>query len=125
MSLQSTRPVFLNLLKIKLPMMGLVSIAHRITGVLLFLSIPVLLYLLGLSLSSADGFAQSVTIVQSLSFKLFALLLLWALLHHLLAGIRYLLIDLDIGANLPEARTSAISVFIGGVLLAVAGGFLL
>lgn len=125
MALQSTRPVFLNLLKIKLPLMGLVSIAHRITGVLLFLSIPVLLTLLGLSLSSAAGFAQSVTLIQTLPFKLFALLVLWAFLHHLLAGIRYLLIDLDLGVDLPQARTSAITVFISGVLLAIVGGLLL
>ncbi len=123
MALQDTRPVFLNLLKIKLPLMGLVSIGHRITGVLLFLSIPVLLYLLGLSLSGEAGFAQAVTIIQSLTFKLFALLVIWSLMHHLLAGIRYLLLDLDIGVQLPQARTSAITVFIGGLLLALAGGF--
>ena len=125
MALQNTRPVFLDLLKIKLPLMGLLSIAHRITGALLFLSIPVLLTLLSISLSSAAGFAQSVTIIQTLPFKLFALLLLWALLHHLIAGIRYLLIDLDMGVDLPQARASAITVFISGVLLAILGGFLL
>ncbi|MDJ0807284.1 MAG: succinate dehydrogenase, cytochrome b556 subunit [Gammaproteobacteria bacterium] len=119
------RPVFLNLLKIKLPLMGLVSIGHRITGVVLFLSIPLLLYLLGLSLSGPEGFAQTAAIVQSIGFKLLAFVLFWALLHHLLAGIRYLLLDLDVGIDLPEARTSALSVFIGGAVLAVMGGFLL
>ena len=125
MAQQSKRPVFLNLLKIKLPLMGLVSIAHRITGVLLFLSIPVVLYLLGLSLSGEAGFVQSAAIVQSLIFKLFAVLVIWALMHHLFAGIRYLLLDLDIGIDLPQARTSAIVVFISGLLLAIAGGLLL
>ena len=125
MAQQSKRPVFLNLLKIKLPLMGLVSIAHRITGVLLFLSIPVVLYLLGLSLSGEAGFVQSAAIVQSLIFKLFAVLVIWALMHHLFAGIRYLLLDLDIGIDLPQARTSAIIVFIIGLLLAIVGGLLL
>jgi succinate dehydrogenase / fumarate reductase cytochrome b subunit len=125
MAQNSKSPVFLNLLKIKLPLMGLVSIAHRITGVLLFLSIPVLLYLLGLSLSGEAGFSQSAAIIQSLIFKLFAVLVIWALMHHLFAGIRYLLLDLDIGIDLPQARTSAIVVFISGLLLAILGGLLL
>ena len=115
---RSTKPVFLNLLQIKLPWMGLVSILHRITGLLLFLAIPLCFYLLELSLHGEAGFNQVVAIMQSLPFKLFALVLLWVFLHHLLAGIRFLLIDLDIGVNLPRARQSAVSVFISGLLLA-------
>jgi succinate dehydrogenase / fumarate reductase cytochrome b subunit len=115
---RSTKPVFLNLLQIKLPWMGLVSILHRITGVLLFLAIPLCFYLLGLSLDGEAGFNQVVTIMQSFPFKLFSLALLWVFLHHLLAGIRFLLIDLDVGVNIPRARQSAVSVFISGLLLA-------
>lgn len=118
MSLRSTKPVFLNLLQIKLPWMGFVSILHRVTGFLLFLAIPVSFYLLGLSLEGEAGFKQVAGIVQSLPFKLVLLLLLWMLLHHLLAGIRFLLLDLDVGVLMPMARKSAIGVFISGVLLA-------
>jgi succinate dehydrogenase / fumarate reductase cytochrome b subunit len=102
-----------------------VSIAHRISGMLLFISLPIALYLLGLSLSSESGFVQTVAIVQSLPFRLLALLALWALLHHLLAGLRFLLIDLDIGVHKTPARASAFGVILGGVLLALFAGLLL
>jgi succinate dehydrogenase / fumarate reductase cytochrome b subunit len=125
MSHNSPRPVFLNLLQIKLPVTGVVSIAHRISGMLLFFCLPAALYLLGLSLSSEAGFQRSVAIVQSLPFRLLALLVIWALLHHLLAGLRYLLIDLDIGVRKTPARASALSVIVGGLVLALLAGLLL
>jgi succinate dehydrogenase / fumarate reductase, cytochrome b subunit len=125
MARPNSRPVFLNLLQIKLPVTGVVSIAHRISGMLLFISLPIALYLLGLSLSSESGFVQTVAIVQSLPFRLLALLALWALLHHLLAGLRFLLIDLDIGVHKTPARASAFGVILGGVLLALFAGLLL
>ena len=115
---QNTKPVFLNLLQIKLPWMGIASILHRVTGVLLFLAIPLAFYLFGRSLEGESGFNQVVGVLGSLPFKLLTLLLLWVLLHHLLAGIRFLLIDLDIGVTLPQARHSALGAIISGVLLA-------
>lgn len=125
MAQTNPRPVFLNLFQIKLPVTGIVSIAHRISGMLLFFSLPGALYLLGLSLSSAAGFQRAVTILQSLPFRLLALLTIWALLHHLLAGLRFLLIDLDIGVDRANARASALSVIVGGVVLALLAGLLL
>ena len=121
----SPRPVFLNLLQIKLPVTGVVSIAHRISGVLLFISLPIALYLLGLSLSSEAGFQRSVAILQSLPFRLLALLVSWALLHHLLAGLRFLLIDLDIGVRKTPARASALGVIVSGVVLTLVAGWLI
>lgn len=104
--------------------MGWVSIIHRATGALLFLSIPLLLYLLGLSLSSAEGFARVTAVVGSLPFRLVGLLLIWAVMHHLLAGLRFLLIDLDLGVDLSKAKASALGVIVGGVALAIVGGLL-
>ena len=121
----NSRPVFLNLLQIKLPVTGVVSIAHRISGMLLFISLPIALYLLGLSLSSEAGFELTAAIVRSLPFRLLALLALWAVLHHLLAGLRFLLIDLDIGVRKNPARVSAFGVIVGGVLLTLFAGLLL
>ena len=121
----NSRPVFLNLLQIKLPVTGVVSIAHRISGMLLFISLPIALYLLGLSLSSEAGFELTAAIVRSLPFRLLALLALWAVLHHLLAGLRFLLIDLDIGVRKNPARASAFGVIVGGVLLTLFAGLLL
>ena len=125
MAQTNSRPVFLNLLQIKLPVTGLVSIAHRISGLLLFISLPIALYLLGLSLSSEAGFQRSVAILQSLPLRLLALLAIWALLHHLLAGLRFLLIDLDLGVHKTPARASAFSVLLGGVVLTLLAGWLL
>jgi succinate dehydrogenase / fumarate reductase cytochrome b subunit len=125
MSQNNPRPVFLNLLQIKLPVTGVVSIAHRISGMLLFISLPVVLYLLGLSLSGEAGFQQAVAILQGLPLRLLALLVIWALLHHLLAGLRFLLIDLDIGVHKISARASAFSVIVGGVVLTLVAGLLL
>ena len=125
MAQTNTRPVFLNLFQIKLPITGVVSIAHRISGVLLFFSMPIALYLLGLSLSGEAGFQRSVEIVHSLPFRVLTLLVIWALLHHLLAGLRYLLIDLDLGVRKAPARASALSVIVGGLVLTLLAGLLL
>ena len=87
------RPVHLNLTKIRLPVGGVMSIIHRLTGVLMFVSIPLLIYLLDRSLISAQGFAEAVHLLHTPLGKLMLFGLMWSLMHHLLAGIRYLLID--------------------------------
>ena len=120
------RPVFLNLVKIRLPIAGIMSIIHRVTGVVMVLSIPLLIYLLDLSLSSADGFAEVETFFNMGLVKLALFLMLWALMHHLLAGIRYLLIDIDIGVDKPFYRQTAWAVTIAAPALALmlSGGLL-
>jgi len=125
MARTNSRPVFLNLLQIKLPVTGVVSIAHRISGLLLFISLPVSLYLLGLSVSGEAGFQRSLAILHSLPFRFLALLALWALLHHLLAGLRFLLLDLDIGMHRDPARASAFGVIVGALVLTLLTGLLL
>jgi succinate dehydrogenase / fumarate reductase, cytochrome b subunit len=101
------RPVFLNLFQIRLPIPGVVSIAHRISGVLLFLAIPVFLLLFQRSLQGEAGFSQTLTWLQSPLVMLMTLVVVWSLLHHWLAGIRYLLIDLEIGVERMAARRTA------------------
>lgn len=101
------RPKYLNLLKIRLPVTGVASINHRISGLILFLSIPYSLYLLQLSLSSEAGFEEAIASFSSPWFKLALILLLWSFLHHLFAGFRFLLIDQNIGVTLAVARKSA------------------
>ncbi len=114
------RPVFLNLLQIRLPAPGIASILHRISGVLLFLAIPVSLWLLQASLSGAARFDQVVERLHHPLAMLLVLALLWALAHHLLAGIRFLLLDLDIGLERRAAARSAWLVMAGAPLLALA-----
>src|SRR5271163_1141145 len=96
------RPVYLNLVRIRLPVPGFVSILHRISGTLLFL----LLLVFGVawfaeSLASAEGFAALKQTLSAPFFKLVLLGALWAYLHHFCAGIRYLFLDIDLGLALP------------------------
>ena len=118
--LQANRPVFLNLLHIRLPVAGIMSILHRASGLLMFLLIPVLLYLLALSLRSPQGFTTATTLLGHPLSKLLLLVTLWALCHHLLAGIRFLLIDVDIGVQRDAMRRSAWLVNLSAPLLTAA-----
>lgn len=101
------RPKHLDLLKIKLPVPGVVSILHRASGVILFLLLPVLLYALEVSLISPEGFDGLKQLLGHPLSKLASIGALWAFLHHLLAGVRYLAIDLHYGVELAPARASA------------------
>ena len=114
-----SRPVFLNLLQIRLPVAGIMSIAHRAAGVLLFLSIPFLAALLSVALSGQAGFLQAQTLLKQPIMQVILFLLLWALSHHFLAGIRYLLIDAHLGVQAPRYRQTAWAVLILSPLLAL------
>lgn len=122
-----TRPKNLDLLRFRLPAVGYASIAHRISGVLMFLAIPLFLYVLELSVASPEGYAQVAALMGGVAFKLIVVLMVWALVHHLCAGIRYLLLDIDVGIEKTAARHSAIVVTaIGAVaaLITLVGVFL-
>ncbi len=111
---QKKPPVFLNLLKIKLPLQGILSIFHRISGVLLFLFIPVLIYFFERSLQGDAGFNEVAFMLNSVIAKFFIAFFCWGLAHHLFAGIRYLLLDFDIAIDKKASRTSAQIVFVLG-----------
>jgi succinate dehydrogenase / fumarate reductase cytochrome b subunit len=104
------RPVWFNLSPLNLPVPGLVSIFHRISGALLFLALVWFLFLLDKSLSSEAGFARARAYVGHPLVKLALLVLLWAYLHHFCAGIRYLFLDIDKGVDLRAARASSYAV---------------
>ncbi|MDH5611841.1 MAG: succinate dehydrogenase, cytochrome b556 subunit [Gammaproteobacteria bacterium] len=101
------RPVYLNLFKIRLPIAGVVSLAHRGSGVLMFLAMPFIVYLLDLSVQSGESFEQAVSILQHPVLVVVQILFIWALAHHLFAGIRFLLIDADIGIEKKPASMAA------------------
>jgi succinate dehydrogenase / fumarate reductase cytochrome b subunit len=105
--LTDNRPVYLNLFKIRLPTTGIVSFAHRVSGVFLFLAIPFSIYLLDVSVTSAQGFEHSMQLLQRPVMQLVLLILAWALVHHFLAGIRYLFLDFDIGIDKAGSNKSA------------------
>ena len=100
-------PVFLNLAQIRFPIGAIASIAHRVSGVLLFIALPVLAALLHASLRSEADFASVRGLLSSPLSLVVAGVLAWALAHHVLAGIRHLLMDVGIGSELERARASA------------------
>jgi succinate dehydrogenase / fumarate reductase cytochrome b subunit len=101
------RPVYLNLIKIRLPLPGIISFAHRITGVVLFLSLPFAVYLLDLSIESEQSFAKVQQILKQPVMLYLQILLLWSLAHHFFAGIRFLLIDAEIGVEKSQSRITS------------------
>jgi succinate dehydrogenase / fumarate reductase, cytochrome b subunit len=110
-------PKYLNLLRIKLPPGGIASIGHRVSGVLMFLAVPFIAWLFALSLQSEQGFHAVRAQLGSLPGRLLVLALVWALSHHLLAGIRHLLLDMEIGLKKSSARASAWIVNVGALLV--------
>jgi succinate dehydrogenase / fumarate reductase, cytochrome b subunit len=108
------------LISYRLPLAGIVSILHRISGALLFLvGLPFLLYLFDNSLSSELSFQAYKAVVSHWFAKLVLLVLIWSYLHHFCAGIRYLLLDLHMGTEKGQAKTSAaVSMTISLVLTA-------
>ena len=126
MKSKTRRPVFLNLLQIQMPVGALTSITHRVTGILLALGIPFSIYILDQSLRSPESYTWLISLFDTWTFKAPAIVLIWALAHHLLAGIRHLLSDIDVGSLLPAARRSAWIVNAGGLIVALlAAGALL
>jgi succinate dehydrogenase / fumarate reductase cytochrome b subunit len=112
------RPVYLNLVAIRLPLPGIVSFLHRVSGAALFLfGIPLALLALQASLASAETFAALKGAFAHPLAKLVAVGLGWAYLHHFCAGIRFLLLDAHIGDELPAARRSSTIVLVVSLAL--------
>jgi succinate dehydrogenase / fumarate reductase cytochrome b subunit len=118
------RPQFRNIhitqiVRYRLPLAGMISILHRISGALMFLLLPFILFLLDKSLFSEISFDYFKGITSHWFVKLIILALSWAYLHHFCAGIRHLVMDLHFGLNKDSARKSAASVFAISLPLAV------
>lgn len=105
------RPKNLDLTTINLPLPGKVSILHRVSGVGLFLCLPLLLWLFSASLTSPETFATFKSISSNLLVKAVMAGLIWSFIHHFCAGIRFLLLDLHVGIEKQAARKSAGIVF--------------
>ena len=120
--MNKNRPKHLALHKIKLPLPGFVSILHRISGALLFLALPFLLWLWQASLQSIVTYTQLLDFMRHPLSKIVLLGLLWAFLLHLCAGIRYLALDLHYGSSLAQARASSKWVLAVSVLLTIVTG---
>lgn len=113
---KKNRPIFMNLLQIRMPVVAVLSFAHRLSGVMMCALIPFLIYLLDLSLRNEHGYTQALEILRHPFVKFMAVVGVWGLAHHMLAGIRFLLIDADIGVERASARRSAWIINVGGLL---------
>lgn len=112
------RPVYLNLVQIRLPIPGIVSILHRISGAALVLfGIPLGLLAVQWSLASPESFANLKALFANPLAKIVAIGFLWAYLHHFFAGIRYLLHDLHIADDLGPARKASVVVMVVSIAL--------
>lgn len=116
------RPKFLALHQIRLPLPGIVSILHRVSGAGLFLMLPLLLWLFDRSLGSPVAYDAYRDVVSNPLVKLVLFGLLWAYLHHFCAGIRFLLLDVHVGSDLAAARRSSVVVLVVSIALTVAIG---
>lgn len=114
------RPVYLNLVRIRLPLPAIVSFLHRVSGALLFLvGLPLLLVGFQRSLASPEGFNGLRVALSSPLAKVVLIGLAWAYLHHFCAGIRFLLLDVHQGIELKPARRSSIAVLVVSLLLTI------
>jgi succinate dehydrogenase cytochrome b subunit len=112
------RPVYLDLPRIRQPIPAIASILHRISGALLFfVGVPALLWGVQASLASPEAYEAFRAFIARPFVKLIVLVLVWAYLHHLFAGLRHLLMDVHIGLDLEPARQSATIATVAALLL--------
>ncbi len=123
--MKDKRPVNLDLTQFSFPLPALTSIVHRATGIVLFVGVAILMYFFELSLSGEEGFN---TVKECLS-GLFVRLIIWgivsALLYHLVAGVKHLLMDVGIGETLEGGVFgSKIVIAVSAILILAVGVWL-
>jgi succinate dehydrogenase / fumarate reductase cytochrome b subunit len=117
------RPVYLNLLRIHLPLPGWVSILHRVSGALLFAAVPFGAWALSVSLSGEAGFRRMAAAVSHPLARLLVLFLIWGFAHHVFAGLRHLALDVHWGMDLRSARQSSLLVLLAAALVTLIGAW--
>jgi succinate dehydrogenase / fumarate reductase, cytochrome b subunit len=115
--------------KYRLPLAGVVSILHRVSGALMFLLLPFVIWLLDQSLTSeisyetfTAAFVTGIGFVPAWFVKLVCLALIWAFLHHFIAGVRHLWMDMTHSVSKAQGHSSAVVTLVGSVLLTAALG---
>ena len=116
------RPVNLDIATISLPITAYASILHRVSGVVLFFAVGILLWILDASLASEESFDALTDILASPIAKLIVWGILAALAYHLLAGVRHMIMDFGIGETLEGGVLGAKIVMVGAVVLVVLAG---
>ena len=116
-------------LQYRLPLAGVVSILHRVSGMLMFFLLPFIVWMFDASVTSeisydsfTSAFVAGIGFVPGLVIKLVALALIWAYLHHAVAGVRHLWMDATHSVSLQQGRSSAVATFVISIVLTVALG---
>jgi succinate dehydrogenase / fumarate reductase, cytochrome b subunit len=123
--MKTDRPIYLSLTEFKFPLAAIASITHRITGMLLFVGIAFLLYLLDESLTSAQGLEHAREMLALPLPKVLLLVIVATLIYHFVAGIKHLFLDFDIGDTIEGGRLAAqLTIVISAVLIGLAGVWL-
>jgi succinate dehydrogenase / fumarate reductase, cytochrome b subunit len=123
--MKTDRPINLSLTTFKYPLAALASITHRITGMLLFVGIAFLLYLLDQSLTSAQGLEHARELLTLPLPKLLLLVVVATLIYHFVAGVKHLFLDFDFGDTIEGGKLAAqLTIAISVVLIVLAGVWL-
>ena len=121
--MKDKRPVNLDLMTIQLPLTAYTSILHRISGVLLFLAIPLFLCMLNDSLTSPESFdALKDNLNSSILFRFIVWLCLSSFLYHLLAGIKHLIMDFGFAEEKESGKRASVVLLIASVVSVVLAG---
>jgi succinate dehydrogenase / fumarate reductase cytochrome b subunit len=120
MPAKAKRPKYLNLFKIHMPVTAIMSILHRVSGVFLMVFTPLSIYALALSVRDAESYAQVQAWLQAWPVRVAVAIAMWSVVHHLLAGIRYLFLDVGYGGDLATATITARAVTYAGAATLVA-----
>lgn len=121
---EKQRPVNLDLQTIRFPITAIASILHRVSGVITFVAVGILLWLLGTSLSSPEGFLTAASIMDSFFVKFIMWGILTALAYHVVVGIRHLMMDFGYDETLEAGKRSAKISFVITVVLSLLAGVL-
>ncbi len=123
--MNTTRPtnISLNDLRtIKFPITAITSLLHRITGVVLFLAIPIMLWLLSQTLSENVDYGKFVEQLQTPSAKIINWVIISSLSYHVIAGIRHLFMDLGYGETLEVAKLTSALTLVAAIIVAATWG---
>ncbi|WP_413740140.1 succinate dehydrogenase cytochrome b556 subunit [Sodalis sp. RH14] len=124
-TVKKQRPVNLDLQTIQFPVTAIASILHRASGVITFVAVGILLWILGLSLSSAEGFAQAAAIMDSFFVKFIIWAILTALAYHVIGGIRHMLMDFGyLDETFAMGKLTANVTFVITIVLSILAGVL-
>ena len=114
-----TRPVNLDLRTVRMPFTAVLSILHRITGIIIFIGTPILLWLLQQSLTSPQHFAEVSGMLSEGIFRLGFFALIWAFAYHIMAGIKHLAMDLGHAETPESAKIASVLLILGNILVLI------